>query len=221
MRRPVVAIVALVLLVLAGGREAGAAMVADDPVTAMRDAAWRTRAWSYGMTIGPDGDAVTFDPHGDVMVLSRREQVLAFRVGDLAYLRIEVPDEPPWLCFDLSRTTVRNEVTMAFDLTSYVAPGILTGVVAAERTRPGHYTGVIDIGSAIEGNPGLVAAFDRDAAPVAFEATLDRRGRLVWLAVDPKSMPRTEFRFSAYGERVHVPMPPDDQIRVAAETFYG
>jgi len=215
MRRPVVAIVALVLLVLAGGREAGAATVADDPVTAMRDAAWRTRAWSYRMTLGPDVGAVTFDPHGDVMVLSQGEQVVGFRVGDLAYLPYDVPGEPPWRRVDLSKTTVRNEVTMAFDLTSYVAPGVLTGVVAAERKRPGHYTGVIDIQLAHEGNPGLVAAFDTDADPVAFEATLDRRGRLLWLAVDRKSMPRVEFRFSAYGERVHVPMPPDDQIEVA------
>ncbi|MET8229859.1 hypothetical protein ABZS77_04170 [Micromonospora sp. NPDC005298] len=211
-----------------------------DPVAAIQQAMNRSFSGTLTMdaTVKAGARALTLngkmDPVAKVLQVTGEtpEPMEARLIGDTAYIKMESPDGgKPWKKLDLTKLKPGSSLRQSFDLKSQT--GIVGGIVSAEETGGGRYTGTADLdkAAAAAGTDGGMreglessAKLAKDPKAIPFEATVDAEGRLTALSytVATKSLGDlvTDMRMSGFGETITVTAPPAKDTEAAEEEMY-
>ncbi|KAB1931763.1 hypothetical protein F8271_26550 [Micromonospora sp. ALFpr18c] len=211
-----------------------------DPVATIQQAMNRSLAGTVTMdaSVKAGPNAITMsgkmDPAAKTLQVTGKapEPMEARLIGDTAYLKMESLDGgKPWTTLDLTKLKPGSSLRQSFDLTSQT--GLVGGIVSAQETGGGRYTGTADLekaAAAATGSTGMregiesSAKLAKDPKSIPFEATVDADGRLTALSytIATKSLGDlvTDMRMSGFGEPVTVTAPPAKDTEPASEEMY-
>ncbi|WP_433287791.1 hypothetical protein [Micromonospora sp. CA-244673] len=213
-----------------------ATTVVADPVAAIRQAFDRSleRTVTLDVTISAAGQTVTMrsavEPATGRMTLHMKtpEPITMAVTQDAVYVQQDESDGKPWVKLDRDR--LRPEGQLAQGLEIRAQAGILGGVVSAERTGDGRYTGVADSEKAVAAATSeSQRATLRNAfkvirqKSVPFEVTLDAEGRLTMLTYTFDTAAGAlgnELKLHSFGEPLAISVPPASETEDAAAEVY-
>ncbi|MBM0233606.1 hypothetical protein JNW91_18135 [Micromonospora sp. STR1_7] len=211
-----------------------------DPVATIQQAMERSLSGTLTMDAsvkaGPNAITMTgkIDPVAKALEVTGKmpEPVEARLIADTAYLKMDsLGGDKPWTKLDLTKLKPGSSLRQSFDLKSQT--GIVGGIVSAEETGGGRYTGTADLdkAAAAAGTDGGMregiessAKLAKDPKAIPFEATVDADGRLTALSytIATKTLGDlvSDIRMSGFGEPVSVTAPPAKDIEAAPEEMY-
>ncbi|MFG3302683.1 hypothetical protein [Micromonospora chersina] len=215
---------------------ASASTVVADPVAAVRQGFDRSleQTAKLDVLITAAGQTITMtsavEPDTGRMTLHMKtpDPVTVVVTEDAVYIRQDESDGKPWLKLDRDRLRPDGQLAQGLDFRAQA--GILGGVVSAERTGDGRYTGVADSEKAIAaaGSESQRAILRRTfkvlkQKSVPFEATLDTEGRLTLLTYTFDTAAgaiRNELKLHSFGEPLAISAPQASETEDATADVY-
>ncbi|WP_262286120.1 hypothetical protein [Micromonospora sp. MA102] len=213
-----------------------AATVVADPVAAVRQGFDRSLEGTVKLDvlITVAGQNITMssavEPDTGRMTLHMKtpEPVTMVATKDAVYVQQDESDGKPWLKLDRDRLRPEGQLAQGLDLRAQA--GILGGVVSAERTGDGRYTGVADSEKAVAAasSDSQRAALRRafkvlKQKSVPFEATLDAEGRLTLLTYTfdtTAGVIKNELKLHSFGEPLAISAPQASETEDATADVY-
>ncbi|MCP3785697.1 hypothetical protein NLX85_20240 [Micromonospora sp. A3M-1-15] len=215
---------------------ASASTVVADPVAAVRQGFDRSleQTAKLDVLISAAGQTITMtsavEPDTGRMTLHMKtpDPVTVVVTEDAVYIRQDDSAGKPWLKLDRDRLRPDGQLAQGLDFRAQA--GILGGVVSAERTGDGRYTGVADSEKAIAaaGSESQRAMLRRTfkvlkQKSVPFEATLDAEGRLTLLTYTFDTAAgaiRNELKLHSFGEPLAISAPQASETEDATADVY-